>query len=207
MATEHFENNFQTFSMAELYLAKKYSLSQDDLVSYMFLSNAVKFDSIIFSSNEKMRHLSVRPVNAIRHLYENETLTAWGGAGVGTVSDITGKEWISYIRVSGANGEYPSLKACLCSAVFNFHVKFFGSNDFGFSAAKPKGSSVVEPGITPDENIQIGPYITIDDYLNECSISRVWVGVHFMALTEEGKRLCKKIGEDYFEVANEYLKF
>jgi len=108
MATEHFENNFQTFSMAELYLAKKYSLSQDDLVSYMFLSNAVKFDSIIFSSNEKMRHLSVRPVNAIRHLYENETLTAWGGAGVVTVSDITGKEWISYIRVSGANGEYPS---------------------------------------------------------------------------------------------------
>jgi hypothetical protein len=206
MATEHFENNFQTFSMAELYLAKKYSLSQDELVGFMFLSNAVKFDSIIFTSNEKMKYLSVRPTSAIRYLYENSTIHAWGGVGVGTVSDITGKEWRSYIRVSGANGEYPSLRACLCSSVFSFHVKFFGSNDFGFSTDKPKGSSVVEPGITPTENIQLGPFVTLDDYLNECAISRVWGGVHFMASTEEGKRLCKKIGEDYFEVANQQLK-
>ncbi len=40
----------------------------------------------------KEKYDTVRPISAIRFLYEKTSLTAWDGPGVGTVSDITGRE-------------------------------------------------------------------------------------------------------------------
>ena len=131
-------------------------------------------------------------------------MTAWGGPGVGTVSDITGREWISYLS-TGALGEYPGGTACVYSAYFNVMKRFFNKNEFGFSTKKAKGSSVIEPDITPSTNIALGPFKTFDDYIDECSLSRIWAGVHFRASNDEGKILCKPIGRDVYDHVMKYV--
>ena len=206
LTIEHFDANFEGFSMPALHMIERHSLAHDDLVIFMFLSYAIKFDASIYIWNEKMKYLTVRPFSAIKYLYKDSTIpTARGGIGVGIVRNVSVMEWRPYLESSGANGEYPALRSCLCSAIFNFYKKFFLTNEFNFSIVKPKGSSVVEQNITPSQDITLGPYNTFDEYINDCAISRVWAGGHFKAAVEEGKRLCKPIGDETFQIAKNHL--
>jgi hypothetical protein len=191
MVSEFF-NSFDSIDNPIFYLIEKYSLEQDDIIIFNLLTKVVDFDATIIKWKEKLKYDTVRPMSAVRFLYENTTMTAWGGPGVGTVSDITGREWLSYLKTA-SDSEYPGGTVCSCSAIFNLIKRFVGTNDFGFSIIKPKGSSVIEPNIIPSTNITLGPYKTFDDYIDECALSRIWGGVHFRASQDEGKKLCKPI--------------
>ena len=43
--------------------------------------------------------------------------------------------------------------------------------------------------------------------MNECAISRLWAGVNFKAAIEEGKRLCKPIGDIVYDFAMEHVNY
>jgi hypothetical protein len=45
---------------------------------------------------EKLRHQAVRPISAIRHIYEDSNVTAWLQS-KGTQT-FPGREWTSYLR-------------------------------------------------------------------------------------------------------------
>jgi hypothetical protein len=203
MLSEYFET-FDAYYDPILYLTKKNPLSQDDFLIINLLAMDTFFDSLVVQWKEKLKYDTVRPMSAVKYLYENTNLTAWGGPGEGTVSDITGREWISYLP-TGALGEYPGGTACICSAYFNLLKRFVGTNEFGFSIIKAKGSSSIEPNITPATNITFGPFKTFDDYIDECALTRIWSGVHFRASNNEGKRLCKPIGGDVYDHVMKYV--
>ena len=205
MASEHFDNILDTYLIVDQYMSQNKSLQQDDLIILNLMVNLIRFDATIVTWNNKLMYNSVRPVTAIKFLYKNIALTAWGGPGIGTVTDITGKEWKSYLHTD-AHSEFPSLNACLCSAVFTFYKKYFRTNDFGLSITKIKGSSIVEPDLTPSQNITLGPYKTFDDYIDECAISRVWGGVNFMAAIKESKKLCAPIGLAAYDFVLKHIK-
>jgi hypothetical protein len=204
MVAEHFTDKIVSLFQPMMFLAEKHGLGQDEVIILDFLIHMALFDAGIVVWKEKIIHESVRPISAIRYLYENEGFEAWGGPGVGIVKNITGKEWKSYVQTHG-DGEYPSAIACFCAAQFAVLEKYLNTTEFGYSVVKPAGSSFIEPKITPKMNVTLGPYKTFDDYVDECAISRVWGGVHFKNSVDEGKKLCKRIGIDVYNFAIEFI--
>jgi len=60
----------------------------------------------IVSWNEKTKWNSVRPFSAIRYLYGEQPVKAWGGPGKGTVTDLPASRWKEYLNLPD-HPEYP----------------------------------------------------------------------------------------------------
>jgi hypothetical protein len=68
-------------------------------VQYDFLVNMAAFDGGIAVWQEKVRYDAVRPASAIRYLYGDGLVTAWGGPGRGTVN-LPATQWTRYLGVA-----------------------------------------------------------------------------------------------------------
>ena len=79
-----------------------------------FIENVATFDTGIAVWGAKRYYDSVRPFSAIRAIYGDEPVTAWGGPGKGTV-ELPAKNWESYLAVAD-HPEYPSASACFCNS-------------------------------------------------------------------------------------------
>jgi len=146
----------------------------------------------------------VRPFSAIRYIYGDSPVTAWGGPGQGTVTNLPASQWRSYLSVAD-HPEYPSGSACFCAAHSQASRRFLGSDAFGWSIPIPAGSSEVEPGITPATDIVLGPWATFTEFETECGLARFWAGVHFLAAIQAGHDLCKPIGDLAYEFVRAHL--
>jgi hypothetical protein len=94
--------------------------------------------------------------------------------------------------------EYPSATAALCGAHAQVLRRFYGTDDLGFAVQVPRGSSIVEPGMTPATDMVLS-YPTWTDFEQECGLSRFWGGVHFMPAVTEGQELGKQVGDGVYE--------
>ena len=171
-----------------------------DLDEYVFLHMAVKialFDAGIVAWKEKIKFDCVRPITAIKYLYENTTLKAWGGPGVGPVEDMKGKDWDSYLY-TGPHSEYPSGTTCFCAAQAQALRRYFNSENMNHSIAFPRGSSVIEPWKTPATDTSI-TFNTYDEFVHICGLSRVYGGVHFHSSANEAAKLCKPVGDAAYD--------
>ena len=86
----------------------------------------------------------VRPVSAIRFLYKDQSVQAWGGPFQGT-QVIRGDQFQSYIRTP-AFAEYVAGHSAFSSASAEILKSFTGSDQFGASVTVLAGASRVEPG-------------------------------------------------------------
>src|SRR5262249_39054833 len=122
---------------------------------YVTMADVAFHDATIASYYYVRKYDSVRPYTAIRYLYGNKKITAWGGPGKGTVSDMTGNEWQSYLnRQSAADyPEYPSVTVAACLAFAQQARRSLGGDTIDLTVPIPKGFSSVEPGITPASDI------------------------------------------------------
>ena len=204
MIAELFDNKISSLGFSALFITLSRGLSLDEFVHYDFLTNAATFDGGIATWNEKYRFDAVRPVSAIRFLYGNRTVSGWGGPGKGTVR-LPGREWRSYLNTAN-HPEYPSGSACFCAAHAQASRRYLGSDSFGWSVPSPAGSSAIEPGVTPAQDIVLGPWATFTEFEQVCSQSRVLGGVHFTAAIEEGQKLCRPIGDLAFEFVDRHIK-
>lgn len=204
MTAELFDNKITSLGFSALFITLSRGLSLDQFVHYDFLTNAAAFDGGIATWKEKYRFDAVRPVSAIRLLYGKRTVSAWGGPGKGTVR-LPGREWRSYLNTAN-HPEYPSGSACFCAAHAQASRRYLGSDEFGWSVPIPKGSSVIEPGVTPTQDIVLGPWNTFTEFEQVCSQSRVDGGVHFTAAIDEGQKLCRPIGDLAFEFVDRHIK-
>ena len=180
MVAELFDNKISGLGFSALFIALSRGMSLDEFVHYDFLTNMAAFDGGIATWKEKVRHDAVRPVSAIRHLYRNRRITGWAGPGRGVVDDLPGVEWRSYLN-TGNHPEYPSGSSCFCAAHAQASRRYLGSDAFGWSVPVLAGSSVIEPGVTPATDLTLGPWNTFTEFEDDCSRSRVWGGVHFVA--------------------------
>lgn len=197
MLAEFFDNKLNSLGFAAFFIIQTRGMSLDDLVIYDFLTNMAAFDGGIATWKEKVQFDTVRPTSAIRHLFRNGRIQAWGGPGQGTVQ-MKGEEWRSYLN-TGNHPEYPSGSACFCAAHAQASRRYLGSDAFGLAVPVAAGSSVVEPGVTPASPTMVGPWNTFTDFENACATSRVLGGVHFQAAVDEGLALCRPIGDTAFE--------
>ena len=200
---ELFDNKMRSLGFSALFIAQSRGFTLDQFVHYDFLVNMAAFDGGIAAWNEKFRYDAVRPFSAIRHLYGDRRVTAWGGPGQGTVQ-IRASEWRSYLNTAD-HPEYPSGSACFCAAHSQASRRFLGSDAFGFSVAVPKGSSSIEPGITPANDIVLGPWKTFTEFEEDCGMSRFWGGVHFLASLDAGEQVCRPIGDTAYEFLKQHI--
>jgi hypothetical protein len=158
------------------------------------------FDVMIAAWHQKHRYDAVRPISAVRHVYGNRKITAWGGPGMGTVNDIRASEWRSYLPVSD-HPEYPSGSTTILASGSQTARRFFGSDTLDWTISFPAGSMLVEPEISPARDLKIH-FETFTDLDKTLAKSRVWGGVHF------GKTVERSLvfGEQFGDLAHEFVQ-
>lgn len=196
MMAEFFDNKLRDFiSPAPIRMRG----NEMEFVHLDFLLSMAGWDALVPTWQEKRRYDAVRPFSAIRHVYGDQLVTAWGGPGRGTV-ELPASEWQSYIPLAD-HPEYPSASACVCEAQAQAMRRYTGGDTTeGWEVFVPAGVSTIEPGVTPAESLTFG-IDTWTDFGRLCGQSRVWGGTHFQAAVDESTKECKVFGDmayDYF---------
>ena len=138
-------------------------LSYDNYVVAAFAGTVAAWDAAILGFKNKIYWNSVRPVTAIRYLYNKSNITTWV-KGKGTVSNVPGIDFLPYIKTP-AHTDYPSTSAIYFAAFAAAEKAFFGKDNFGWSYTYAAGKSAVEPGQTPASPVTITAN-TFTEYAN-----------------------------------------
>jgi hypothetical protein len=200
---ELFDNKVISLGALSAFVNLLRGATLDQYVYERFVSGVAAFDAGIVTWKEKVRYDAVRPNTAIEYLYGDHPVTAWGGPGKGTVTDIPGSEWRPYLN-QAAHPEYPSGSACFCAAHAQASRRFWGTDQLGIIYPVPPGSSGIEPGKTP-----AGPVFlywgTWTEFVHDCGMSRNWGGVHFLASLEAGWNVCRQFGDKAFDMMTDLI--
>lgn len=158
------------------------------------------FESAIVCWRLKRKYDAVRPVSAVRYVYGTHRLTAWGGPGMGTVNDIPADEWRPYLN-TGDHPEYPSGSSMLCAAAAQVARRYFDTDVLDWRFTVPAGSTKVEPGIVPANDVEVS-FPTWTDFATTCANARVWGGVHF----QETVNRSRPVGTQFGDLAHDFVQ-
>ncbi|WP_413164508.1 vanadium-dependent haloperoxidase [Capilliphycus salinus ALCB114379] len=188
------------------YVSQRDNHSLDEDVKLFFtLANAV-FDAGIAAWESKRYYDYIRPVSAIRSLFNGRQIQAWGGPGQGTQT-LDGSQWHPYQRLNDPTPpfpEYVSGHSSYSAAAAEVLKRFTDSDRFGASYTAPAGSSHFEPGITPTQEITLF-WPTFSDAADEAGISRLYGGIHFRDADLNGRILGRKVGETVWNKAQGFI--
>jgi len=204
MTAELFNDKFVSLGdVAGLGAVQTGLLNLERLVQFIAGNSISTFDVAIATWYFKKRFDSVRPRTAIRYLYGNTKLTAWGGPGKGTVQDITGTEWRSYLNTAD-HPEYPSGSAALCMAFTESARLYLGTDTVHIAVPRPAGSSLVEPGITPATDMTL-TWESWSSFNTDCGMSRNWAGVHFLPSIQAPASYAPEIGRRAYQFLQRHI--
>lgn len=196
LKSELFDNKILSLGFSAVFAAQSQGLSLLEFIQLDFLTNMAAFDAGIFVWQEKRRYDAVRPFSAIRYLYGDQLVTAWGGPGQGTIQ-LPANEWKSYLEEAD-HPEYPSASTCFCNAHAQSARLYLGTDALFYPVNYPAGSSRIEPGFTPSTDTSF-TFDSWTEFVDDCGQSRVWSGVHFQAAVDESNKICPVFGDMAFE--------
>ncbi|PKV89456.1 hypothetical protein BX283_7092 [Streptomyces sp. TLI_146] len=204
MAAEFFGDKFMALAEAPgVAVVQDAHLDVEGFVQFIATIEIAIFDSTVAVWQQKANYDSVRPFSAIRYLYGDTPLTAWGGPGKGTVHDITGNQWRSYLPVTN-HPEYPSGSTAACYAYAQAARLFLGSDKVHIAIPRKAGSSVIEPGVTPAKDLTL-TYDSWTDFATTCGKTRVWAGVHFPSAVKASEDLGPQFGQRSYEFVQRHI--
>jgi hypothetical protein len=180
--------------------------SLDDDVKMFFVLSNTMFDASIAAWDAKREYDSVRPVTAIPLLFRGKTIRAWGGPGRGTIQ-MDGSQWIPYQPATFPTPpfpEYVSGHSTYSAAAARILELWTGSDHFGDSVTLAKGSSKIEPGVTPSKPITL-KWETFSEAAVEAGVSRRFGGIHFKAADLAGQRLGRVVADKVWRRAQSYF--
>jgi hypothetical protein len=161
------------------------------------------FDALIAAWYNKNVYDAVRPFSAIRHLYGDRPVTAWGGPFKGTVSDLPANQWASYLGTPD-HTEYPSGSTTLFHAHSQSATRFLGSDGITLNFPYAKGSSHIEPGLTPGKDITLN-FTSWKTFADTAGLSRMYGGVHFQSAITAGETLGPQFGDLAYDFVMRYV--
>ncbi|MCD0448187.1 hypothetical protein LO762_03090 [Actinocorallia sp. API 0066] len=202
--TEFFDNKFLGIGQATKAAALSHNLDLDKWVQLHFMSAIAQLDDLIACWHQKRRWDAPRPFTVIRKVYGDRKVSSWGGVGKGTVHDMPGNEWTSFIPV-GDHPEYPSGSTTLCAAEAQAARRFLGDDKLEWRRPIPKGSSLTEPGLVPARDLELY-YPTWTGFVKDCATSRVWAGVHFGTTVARSIEYGTPFGDRAYDFAMKYIK-
>jgi hypothetical protein len=172
----------------------------DDVKMFFAMTNAV-LDASIVAWDAKVYFDYVRPVTAIHFLYNNQTIESWDGS-------ILGQNWKPYQAASVVTppfAEYYSGHSIFSRAAAETLKLFTGSDYFGHSVTIQQGSSAVEPGTVPAQDIVLY-WATFKDAADEAGISRRYGGIHFIDGDINARELGAKVAQVAWKKSQKYFK-
>ena len=154
-----------------------------------------------------------RPTTAIRYLYDStrtptpSLIKSWQGPGLG-YAEVKGEKWMPYQAlnvVTPAFPEYPSGHSTFTAAGATLLSMFNGGDTFAASVKILKGSSKIEPGITPATD-QVLSWPTFSDASNEAGMSRRYGGIHFYSGDVHGRGVGRQVANYVYSKAQNYIQ-
>jgi hypothetical protein len=150
-----------------------------DVKLFFALTNAIS-DAGCCAWDNKRAFNSVRPITAIRTLFRGQAVRAWAGPNQGTQM-IDGAAWFPYQPTTFPTPpfpEYSSGHSSFSAAGAEILELFTGSDRFGGSVLLRAGSSRIEPGAVPANDVTLS-WATFSDAANQAGLSRRYGGIHF----------------------------
>lgn len=178
-----------------------YNVDKDAKV-FFAMTNAL-LDASVWSWGIKRQYDSIRPVSAIHYLFNGQPVNAWAGPYLGTQS-IPGTSWRPYQAatvVTPPFPEYVSGHSTFSASAAEVLKRFTGSDVFGGSVTIGAGTSRVESGTVPANDLTLS-WATFTDAADEAGISRRYGGIHFQDADLEGRRVGRLIGAAALKKAN-----
>ena len=148
----------------------------------------------------------MRPITAIRVAFQGEPIRAWAGPGQGTQT-ILGEQWFPYQPTTFPTPpfpEYSSGHSNFSAAGAEILRQFTGSDRFNGSVTFPAGSSRVEPGLTPANDLTL-TWPTFTDAANQAGISRRYGGIHFQQGDLDARSTGQKAAQGCWQKAQTYI--
>ena len=176
-----------------------------DVKMFFALNNAL-LDAAICAWDNKVAYDSARPITAIRYLYRHQQVLAWGGPGKGTQL-IDGEDWLPYQRSTFPTppfSEYASGHSTFSAAAAEILERTTGSDYFGMSVTLPAGSSTIEPGITPADDVTLS-WRSFSRAADQAGISRRIGGIHFEQGDLDARRAGRLVATQAWETAQRYI--
>jgi hypothetical protein len=190
---------------AEFVSTRDHHSLDDDVKMFFALSNAM-MDADISAWDAKRSYDSVRPVTAIPLLFRGKTIKTWGGPAKGTLQ-IDGGQWLPYQSATlptPSSPEYVSETSAESAAAARVLALFTGSDRFGYSMAAEKGSSRIEPGITPAQPVAL-KWETFTEAADQAGLAGCFAGIHFTSADLAGRQLGRLAADRGFARAELYF--
>lgn len=180
----------------------------DEDAQLFFALNAAVFDAGIATWEAKYAYDYIRPQSAIRDLYFDETVTAWGGVNQGA-QEILGQEWQPYQNVTFVTPPFPEFvsgHSAFSMAAANTIAAFVGSDQYfdgttlgNYDLDGVKGTDLLGRYETSElvfEDFGEGPPVvlqweTLTEAALEAGASRIYGGIHI----QDGNLRGLEVGE------------
>jgi hypothetical protein len=190
---------------AEFVSTRDHHSLDDDVKMFFALSNAM-MDADIAAWDVKRYYDSVRPVTAIPLIFRGKTIKTWSGPGKGTVQ-VDGGQWLPYQSATlptPSSPEYVSETGAESAAAARVLALFTGSDRFGYSMTAEKGSSRIEPGITPAQPVAL-KWETFTEAADQAGLAGRYAGVHFAPADLAGRKLGRLAADCAWSKAKTYF--
>lgn len=172
-----------------------------DVKLFFVLGNAM-LDASVAAWGRKRHFDSIRPVSLVRSTYAGRNLRAWGGPHQGTQT-IDGSQWRPYISTPPFP-EYTSGHSTFSAAGAEVLRLFTGRDDLQASVVVPAGSSRVEPGTVPANDVELR-WATFSDAADQAGLSRRLGGIHFLSGDLNGRLIGRRVATRVMAKAQEYF--
>jgi hypothetical protein len=172
---------------------KQYTL--DEEMKLFFLIGNAMLDASIAAWDAKWAFDSVRPITAVRTLYDGATIQAWGGPYAGTVT-MQASDWMPYQPVKAMTPpfpEYVSGHSVFSAAAAEVLKQFTGTDQFEHAVVIKAGSSRIEPGHTPRKDVVLS-WRSFSEAADDAGYSRRLGGLHFKDGDTEGRNMGRAVG-------------
>jgi len=176
-----------------------------DVKLFFALTNAI-FDASICCWDGKRAFASVRPITALRYLFQGQKVVAWAGPHRGTRL-ISGEDWFPYQPTTFPTPpfpEYSSGHSTFSAAGAEILRLFTNSDRFGSSVTLPAGSSRTEPGTTPARDLTLS-WATFSQAADQAGISRRFGGIHFEQGDLDGRSAGRMVARMAWDKAQSYF--
>jgi hypothetical protein len=177
-----------------------HTLDQD--VKMFFALGTAMLDASIAVWECKRFFDYVRPITAVRYLYAGKPVRAWAGPYLGT-QVIPGETFKSYIATPPF-AEYVSGHSTFSAASAEILKSVTGSDAFGAQVTIAAGSSPIEPGAVPAQDVTLS-WTTFSDAADQAGMSRRFGGIHFESGDLYARALGRLVGALVWEKAGTYF--
>ncbi len=194
------------WSLVAMFVSLRDANTLDEDARMFFAMTNATLDAGILSWKVKRLYDNSRPITGVRARFYNTNVRSWRGPELG-IGVFPGRQWLPYQQVcfvSPPFAEFMSGHSTFSAAAAEVLKTFTGSDAFGATIVISQGTSLIEPDITPTQDVTL-TWPTFSDAADEAGISRRYGGIHFREADLQARALGREVGRRAWARASFYF--